>query len=136
MSYSTDPVADAARHTERLAAYNDRLQAAERSNIEDFTEACNRGNADALCLFAPMVRDETTSQDKDGKYLSWENRPMRYQPLYEVMASSLDCGDGPTIADAMQLILNASNGASVQEQADELIKRMSATWAKYNTEVE
>ncbi len=136
MSISTLEDMVSVRLLKAMDDLSDRKIRAEISAIQDFQKACNTGDANALVSFAPLVRDSSASPDADGAYVPWENRPLRSQTLAEVMTESLDYRDGPSLTEALQLLLNASNGANVQEQARGLIDRMATTWAKFNTEVE
>jgi hypothetical protein len=130
MSISTTESRDSRQALDAAASYNARLQAAEHAVIEELQSACEKGDANAVCLWAPMVWDE------NFPYRAGVQHPLRCQTLDEVMASSLDTGDGPTMQEAMQLILNAANGMDCRAMAAGLVKRMGQTHAKYNTVVE
>jgi hypothetical protein len=130
MSYSTDPVLDAARHYEALDQAQEAQVAAEFAATGDFLAACHKGDANALADFAPTVRDLTGGIESVGA-----NTRQRMQRLHEVMAESLDYGNGPTMSEAMQLLINAAHSddlASVQMQARALLRRMGSTWAEQN----
>ena len=134
MTYSTDPVVtDTVRHVDSIARFQARVDQAERAVIEDFIAACQRCDANALPSFAPMVTDWRLAKTPRS---AGEPAPKRMPTLSEVMAESLDYGDGPSMTEAMQLILNAANGMDVKAQAQGLIDRMATTWAKFNTEAE
>lgn len=130
MSIAVTENRDSQRILDAMDALSDRQAQAEIAAIKDFQQACVKGDANSLCQWAPRVADRNVPRTKDG-FL-----PTRRQTLAEVMTESLDYRDGPTLTEAMQLILNASNGTNVQEQARGLIDRMATTWAKFNTEVE
>jgi ketosteroid isomerase-like protein len=133
MSISTMESRDSVRALDAAASYDSRLQAAERAVIEDFTEACRRGDANALCQWAGMTTDWALVKPP---VLAGQILPRRALQLHEVMEQSLDYGDGPTMQEAMQLILNAANGMDCRSTAAGLVKRIGQTHAKYNTVVE
>ena len=133
MTYSTDPVADASAYYEPRYAADEAQAKAEREADDAFMAACGRCDANALALFAPMVRDWTF------KVASVDKAPKRVQTLTEVMQESLDYPSGPSMTEAMQLLLNVAYGADLVNapaQARRLIERMASTWAAQNVEVE
>lgn len=124
---------DSQRIKDAMDTLSDLQARDEIANAEDFKTACRKGDANALPSFAPMVTDWTSVKPP---VVAGQVMPKRVPTLSEVMAESLDYGDGPSMTEAMQLILNAANGMDVQAQAQGLIDRMASTWAKFNTEVE
>lgn len=133
MSYSTDPVADAAAYYEPRFAAAERQAKAEREADQAFMDACAAGDANAIATFAPMVRDWTL------KVASIDKAPKRMQTLTEVMLESLDYKSGPAMEELMQLLLNVAYGTdpeAAQDQAKRLIERMATTWAAHNVTVE
>lgn len=134
MSYSADPVADAAAYYEPLYAAADSQANAERVLDEEFTAACAKGDANAIASFAPDVRDFYC------RAMGIANTaPRRAQQLHEVMQESLDYPKGPSMSEAMQLILNAAyspNLEATRDQAKRLIERMATTWASHNVTAE
>ena len=131
--YSTDPVADAAAYYKPRYAADEAQNKAEREADAAFMAACGRCDANALADFAPMVRDWTQ------KCISIDKAPKRVQTLSEVMQESLDYVNGPSMTEAMQLLLNVAYGSdlvSAQDQARRLIERMATTWAAQNVTVE
>lgn len=129
MSYSTNPVIDAARYWEPRYAAADRQAQAEASMADDFLRACRQGDANALAPWAPQVTDYTGTP-----YAVGSARPRRLQTLAECMGESLDYTDGPASIELYQLLLNAAAGADVQTQANELLGRMAVVFAKFNAE--
>lgn len=133
---STMDSLDTVRALGAMNARQDRIEAAERAAIEDFTEACRRGDANALANFAPMVTDWHLAK---LPHPVGAPAPKRAQTLSEVMVESLDYGDGPSMTEAMQLLLNAAYGSSdthLSEMARGLIKRMAQTHAKHSVVAE
>ena len=134
--FSTDPVADAASHSDRLAAYSDRVQGAERAVIEDFTEACRRGDANAFTPWAGMTTDWARVKPP---VLAGQELPKRALQLHEIMVQSMDYSDGPAMSEAMQLILNLAYGSDCQANlaamARNLVERMAQTHARHSVVV-
>jgi hypothetical protein len=88
-----------------------------------FSEACRRGDANAMASFAPTV------SDRDGG-----QHARRVPLLHEVMAEALDFADGPCMAEVMQLVLNVSNGflpEITKSQAQSLLSRMGTEWTRH-----
>lgn len=122
MSYSTNPVIDAARYWEPRYAAADRQQQAEASMSDDFLSACRHADANALAPWAPQVTDYT------GKpYAVGAARPRRLQTLAECMTDALDYLDAHT--ELHQLLLNAAAGADVRAQATALLARLADGFA-------
>jgi hypothetical protein len=133
MTYSTDPVADAAAYYEPRYAAADAQAKAERDADDAFMAACGRCDANALADFAPMVRDWTF------KVASIDKAPKRVQTLTEVMQESLDYPSGPCMEELMQLLLNVAFNRDLVNQparARDLVARMAGTWASQNVSVE
>lgn len=134
MSYSTDPVADASAHYEPRYQAAEAQAKAERLADAAFMAACGGCDANAIATFAPMVRDFTAPVSSVGAHT-----PKRVQLLTEVMQEALDYPRGPSMTEAMQLLLNVAYGTdpeAAQYQARRLIERMAETWASQNTFVE
>lgn len=133
MTYSTNPVADAAAYYEPRYAADESQNKAEVQAAIDFMKACGKCDANALAGFAPMVRDWTQ------KCISIDKAPKRVQTLTEVMQESLDYQNGPSMTEAMQLLLNVAFNADIVNQpaqARALLGRMASTWAAQNVTVE
>lgn len=101
-----------------------------------FMKAAGRADASALATFAPKVTDWALCRDFSivGKEATRPDRPMRHPLVAEVMTTALDYPRGPTMHEAMQLILNTAFGedaAAAQAQARHLLGRMAATFAFY-----
>lgn len=121
------PVIDAMRHFDRIHAYEAQAEEAERGMADDFAELAMKADANAFAQFAPLVRD-------------YSSHRTRVQTFAEVMAESLDYTSGPTMTEAMQLILNAAYGnlspEVVSAQARDMVERMGKAYARVHAEVE
>ena len=136
MSYSTDPVADAAAYYEPRFTAAERQAKAEAQAADDFLSACRKGDANALATFAPMVKDYETARRLQ---CATADVPKRYETLTEVLQESLDYTNGPCMTELMQLLLNVAYGSDVVNapaQARSLLQRMADKWAWINTDVE
>lgn len=137
MSYSTDPVADAAAYYTAKDSYAERVTLAEQGAAANFIHACRKGDANALADFAPTVTDWNRSP---RPMLSDEtDRPQRTQTLAEVLEESLDYTSGPSKTELFQLLLNvafSSDAVNAPTQARELLQRMADKWAAFNTDVD
>ena len=123
MSYSTNPVQDAERHHAKIQARDSLIDDAERDVYEQFMAAALAGDANAVCRWAPMVRDETKPLGANGY------QPKRCQTFSEVLTDATDSEIGVQQYEVHQLLLNAANGADVQAQAVDLLKRSGAYFA-------
>lgn len=129
---STMDSLDTVRALDAMNARQERIESEERAAIEDFTEACRRGDANALANFAPMVTDWHLAK---LPHPVGDPAPKRMPTLAEVMVESLDYAGGPDMSEAMQLVLNAAYGSSdahLSEMARGLIKRMAQTHARHS----
>lgn len=134
MTQMFDPIAHADKFFGMLYSEAD-MAAIEREREKAqlsaaFVKACAKCDANALATYAPMVRDYNAPKPVDSSYL-----PHRYQTQAEVMADCLDYQNGPSMTEAMQLILNVAYGTDLvnaPEQARALISRMASTFANYN----
>ena len=121
---------DARRYSDMLDA-DERRSRAEFEMAADFLRACGKADANAVVTWAPQITDWDSPLILAGdKYV----RPKRYQTHAECMGDSLDYTDGPASIELYQLLLNAAAGADVQAQANELLGRMAAVFAKFNAE--
>lgn len=127
MSYSTDPVLDAARHYDALYAEQEAQDRARAHLHRELIAAIGKQDANAVCTFS-MVRDTDLAE----RPIVWERVPFRAQTLAEVLNESLDMG-GPVITEVMQLLLNArtSVDTDLAMQAGDLLDRMASTWANH-----
>lgn len=138
MSYSSNPVLDAMRHCDALYEASDAKVEAEADMAGDFLKACQKVDANALAPWAVTVPDDVA---RKALGLDWsaKNLPQRQQALHEVMVESLDYPDGPTMSEAMQLLLNvaySSDLVNAPQQARGLIERMGRSFAFHNSGVE
>ena len=88
----------------------------ESSMADAFIDAMMAGDMEAPAYFAP--------RDYRG----------RLQAVGDVMAESLDYGNGPSMAEAMRLIAAAAAGADVADMARSLVNRMADVFASHNAE--
>lgn len=123
---STNPVMDAISYYAVQDAIQAQYRAAEQLMSDDFAELAMKADANAFAQFAPLVQDHGS-------------RSKRVQTFAEVMAESLDYTNGPTMTEAMQLILNAAYGnlspEVVSAQARDMVERMGKAYARVNAEV-
>ncbi|NWF45415.1 hypothetical protein F3K02_09165 [Hydrogenophaga sp. D2P1] len=138
MSYSSNPVLDAMRHCDALYEASDAQIESEADLAGDFLKACKKVDANALAPWAGQVVD---NEQRMALGLDWsaKNLPQRQQALHEVMVESLDYPDGPTMCEAMQLLLNVAYSADLvntPSMARGLIERMGRSFAFHNSGVE
>lgn len=105
--------------------------------IAGFEKAARDGDANALAAWAPLVTDwdAVKRQPVDMR----TSGPQRVQTLSEVMVASLDFADGPSMVEAMQLLLNVAYSADLvntPSMARGLIERMGRSFAFHNSGVE
>lgn len=124
MSYSTNPVLDAARHTDALYSFSEAVDKAEQDLAWDYAMACKAGDVKAEADFAPARTDYTKRTPFEGVY------PVRAQTLAEVLFDSLDYTDGPSFDDVFAVLLRVANEGD--KQAAELVSRMGKKWASMN----
>jgi hypothetical protein len=101
----------------------------------EFMAAVAKGDANALAPWAPLTTDwEAAKKDADPsvRFSTIIGRHKRQQTLSECMSESLDYGDGPSIVEAMHLILNVASGKDESETARRLLERMAACFAYHN----
>ena len=137
MTQMFDPIAHADhffgqlyREAETASIERDRESARMAAS---FVKACAQADANALAFFAPTVRDWNAA--KAMPVSSTSTMPHRHQTIAEVMQEGLDYASGPSMTEAMQLILNVAYGTDLvnaPEQARALISRMATTFANYN----
>lgn len=132
MSYSSDPVLDAARHYDALADLNEAYNKAEFENAQSFIASAEKCDANLVIDWAGMVTDleKTPRPIVAGSYVA-----KRYQTMGELMLEALDYPKGPDMSEAMQLLLNVAYGDPeiAKQQACALILRMADVWAANNT---
>lgn len=111
-------------------------EAADRENDirAAFAMAAGKADANALADWAPTVTDYELRRKlhlaHDAKF-----QPQRVQTMTECMSESLDYSTGPSMVEAMQLILNAtrSTDAELAKMAANLVDRMGAAYARMNS---
>lgn len=98
-----------------------------------FARQVQAGDANAVCPWAPWVHDKEAMSALGLKWTD-KNLPKRAQTLAEVMVQSLDYSDGPSMTEAMHLILAAtkSTDTDLAVLAGELVERMGASFAINN----
>ena len=117
------------------AAYFDNESAyAEREMRTGFAKAVEVGDANALCQWAGSVTDWDAAKRMPIDQKSATNLPKRAQTMTELMVESLDYGDGPSMVEAMHLILAAtkSSDTDLAVLAGDLVERMGASFALHN----
>lgn len=123
-------------HLDRTsAAYGDNESAqAERELRAQFAKAADVGDANALCRWAPSVTDWDAAKRMPIDQRTTVSLPKRAQTMTELMTESLDYGDGPTMVEAMHLILAAtkSSDTDLALLAGDLVERMGASFALHN----
>jgi hypothetical protein len=129
VTYSTNPVRDADRYLTAADTYLEDRANAEKLMADEFLAATRAGRMDAPALFAARTADHVAPKKADG------SRYQRYQVISEVMTESLDYGDGPKMADLMDLLCRVAKGEVQTAAARELLNRMAASFAKYNADV-
>ena len=135
MSYSTDPVLDAARYYDAQYARDERQQAAEIETVNQFLAACRKADANAIVDWAPTVTDFDALRAAGAPFTDC-NHFKRRVTLAEVMNDSLDMSSGPDVSELHNLLLAMAYGTDLtgtQERARNLVGRMAVTWAQHFT---
>ena len=117
------------------AAYFDNESAyAEREIRTGFGKAVELGDANALCPWAGTVTDWDAARKLPTDQKALGNLPKRAQTFTECMSESLDYSDGPSMTEAMQLILNAARCSddALSEQARRLLENMGESFSYHN----
>lgn len=128
-----DPVSHAEQYLAAIDAETLERDKAQASMAAAFVHACQGADANALATFSPMVRDWDAAKHLPTSIGA--HMPMRFQTVAEVMQESLDYSRGPSMTEAMQLILNVAYGTDLvnaPQQARALLSRMATTFAAYN----
>ena len=128
-----DPVAHADQFFGQLYQEQHEREKAQAQMAAAFVKGCAKQDANALADFGPMVRDWDAA--KHLPVSIGAHTPKRYQTMTEVMQEALDYASGPSMSEAMQLLLNVAYGTDLVNapaQARALISRMAETFAKYN----
>jgi hypothetical protein len=131
-----DPVTHAAQHYGAIERRDDSIDKEEDALICAFMRACQRGDANSIATFAPLVTDWDSISPRPIAFST--DTPKRLQRLHEVMAASFDYSKGPDLSQVFQLLLNVAYGgvvlADAPRQARELLAQAASTWAHYNVE--
>lgn len=100
----------------------------------EFLAATDKGDASALAPWAPYTTDWAMVKNSTSDQRATNKIPKRPQTLAECMAESLDHRNGPSMAEAMQLILSVATGCdeSTTNQARRLLERMAEAFAYHN----
>jgi hypothetical protein len=127
-----DPVEHASRHGDEQDKYNDMVQAAEDQARADFLAQAKRADANAVCIWASTVTDYSQTAGVG----SVEKLPRRNRTFTEVATDTLDLGNGPSMCEVIQVLLNAAHGLhATQIQAQALLQSMADQYAKYEVVV-
>jgi hypothetical protein len=125
-------------HMDRTGAHFGDQEAAyaEREIRTGFDKAVTVGDANALCTWAPYTTDWQAINRLPLEQRTAEKRAAakRAQTMAECMVESLDYGDGPSMVEAMQLVLNAARCTddALSAQARRLLERMAESFAARN----
>lgn len=116
MSYSDDPVKDADRWQSRIDADNERIDRHQAEQHRLLVAAIGTGDVQTPCDFAHVGDKEDVR-------------------LHDVLEFWLNCGDGPKMADVLQILLDASRStdADLAVKASELVDRIAAKWTSLQT---
>lgn len=116
------------------AFFQDDSEYIERELIASFEKAAAVGDANALCIWAERVTDWDVAKRVPIDQRTTVSLPKRVQTLAEVMVESLDYRDGPSMTEAMHLILAAtkSSDTDLALLAGDLVERMGASFALHN----
>jgi hypothetical protein len=126
-----DPIEHASRHGDEQDKYNDLIQAVEDQARADFLAQAKRADANAVCIWASTVTDYTQTAGVG----SVDKLPRRNRTFTEVCADSLDLGNGPSMSELVQVLLNAATGLpATQVQAQALLERLASQYARYEVQ--
>lgn len=120
------------------AGYVEATAAAEDAqNLRtEFAKAAAAGDANALCSWAPFTTDWHSINRLPLEQRGAQIRAVvkRAQTLTELMVESLEYGNGPSMVEAMHLILAAtkSSDTDLALLAGDLVERMGASFALHN----
>lgn len=119
-------VIDSPRRIAQQDASDQHAAQAELAMHDDFIAAAKTCDMYMPCRWAPL----RIARDGEGKYTR-----TTVQTLDDVMAGSLDYGNGPSTTDVMTILCSVAYGTEDnRKRAQALISRMASTFAKYNAE--
>jgi hypothetical protein len=100
----------------------------------EFMAAVDKGDANALAPWVPLTTDWNLINrlPLEQRTIALRSTAKRQQTLSECMYESLDYSDGPSIDEAMQIILKVASGKDESETARRLLERMAACFAFHN----
>ncbi|MFP5467914.1 MAG: hypothetical protein ACLGG8_10375 [Gammaproteobacteria bacterium] len=114
------------------AFFHDEGEHVERELRANFAKAADVGDANALCTWAERVTDWDVAKRVPIDQRTTVSLPKRAQTLAEVMNEVTDYGNGPSLTELMQLVLNAtkSSDTDLALMAGDLVERMGAAYAR------
>lgn len=125
MSYSTDPVVDAARHYDAIDAYQAGQQQAERAMAAEFLKLIRAGDMHAPATFAAREKDYEASRAAGGDVLT-------HPTISSLVQDLLELRHGVPMSEILGILAKVAYGADSQQQAArELIERMAHGYATY-----
>jgi uncharacterized protein YgiB involved in biofilm formation len=129
--HSDNPVEDADRYNDAQFKRSEAQHALEAELMDKFLNQCALGDANALLDWAPTVADYDAMRKAKAPFTAAQCFQRR-QTMAEVMYGACEYSSGPSFEMVMQLVINASLGLAVQDQAQALIKEMAAKWVWAN----
>ena len=138
MERSIERIDSAPAHMAGFSSRTDYLltqqEAEDRKYAEthkDLMAAIGKGDANAVCNFAPTV-DWTRTKSPVSTEAGYVYRAMT---LAEILDESLDMRNAPGTTELMQVVMNASRStdAVLSAQATDLLDKLAAAWANNMT---
>ena len=128
-----DALTDADSRSDAMDKDHEAQSQAEAAYIVEFMSACQKLDANAIAMFAPLTTDwdhEASALYKKG------SRPMRMRRLSEVMEDALGIFNGPKMEQVMQLVISlgfsADSHADQSKRARQLLASMAQASASNN----
>lgn len=116
------------------AFFHDESEHIERELRANFAKAADVGDANAVCPWAPYTTDWNAINRLPLEQRNAQTRAVvkRAQTMTELMVESLDYSDGPSMVEAMHLILAAtkSSDTDLALMAGDLVERMGKAYAR------
>lgn len=124
-----------AHYAPDVEAAEAKAQAAELRR--QFARAAATGDANAVCPWAPLTTDWDAIKRQPIDQRTTTSLPKRAQTLAQLMFESLDYGSGPSMTEAMHLLLAAAHSTDTDLAllAGDLLDRMGAAFAEQNSGV-